>query len=145
MAITSKNIHKIKHQRVRERIRSWLKCTDVSLRPSKRQNLLPEMSGTEGGGRPLEFSHLLLELLPVARSESSPGSPLFELLKGGGERRERGEKGKRENEDDGTGVEFTLPAGRACYWCDESPALFWKSGGGGMLAIYDPDEVKRAY
>lgn len=87
MAITSKNIQKIKHQR--ERIKSRLKCTDVSLRPSKQQNLLPETSRTEGGGRPSEFSHLLLELLPVARSESSPGSPLLELLERG--RREKGE------------------------------------------------------
>lgn len=37
--------------------------------------------------------------------------------------------GKRGNEDDGTGVEFTLPAGRARYWCDESPVLLWMSGG----------------
>lgn len=49
--------------------------------------------------------------------------------KGGGERRERGKKGKRGNEDDGTGVEFTLPAGRTRYWCDESPVLLWKSWG----------------
>lgn len=94
MAITSKNIHKIKHQRERERIRSWLKCTDVSLRPSKQQNVLPETSKTEGGGRPSEFSHLLLELVPGARSGSSPESPLLELLERG--RREKGEGGEGE-------------------------------------------------
>lgn len=95
MAITSKNTHKIKHQRERERFRSQLKCTDVSLRPSKQQNLLPETSRAEGGGRPSEFSHLLLELLPVARSESSPGSLLLELL----------ERGRREKREGGDGEE----------------------------------------
>lgn len=68
-----------------------------------------------------------------------PGSPLLKLFK-----KRRGEEGRewwREGgEDDGTGVEFTHPAGRARYWCDESLVLLWKTEG--MLVIYNLAEGK---
>lgn len=51
-----------------------------------------------------------------------------------------GREGREGREDDGTGVEFTHPAGRARYWCDESLVLLWKTGG--MLVIFDLDEGK---
>lgn len=63
-------------------------------------------------------------------------SALQALQKGRGEKGERGEG----RGDDGTGVEFTHPAGRALCWRDESLVLLWKTWG--MLVIYNLDEGK---
>lgn len=58
------------------------------------RNSYLKTSRRERRRRPSEFSHLLLDLLSVALSETRPGSPLFKLFRRGGERRERGERGE---------------------------------------------------